>query len=148
MALTERVRGAFPKARRDHGRSHFARGAVRITESKRDSVRATVAGRDSYVVRVWLSGDSLGVSCTCPLFCRASDPCEHIWAAILAADAGHHLAGAAQDALSSADSEGDLRWRQRLALLAHGVGHLSSSDLRPPRESIAVAVWLVAASPR
>ncbi len=45
MALTERVSGAFPKARRDHGRSHFARGAVRITESKRDSVRATVAGR-------------------------------------------------------------------------------------------------------
>ncbi len=141
MALTERVRGAFPKARRDHGRSHFARGAVRITESKRDSVRATVAGRESYVVRVWLSGDSLGVSCTCPLFCRASDPCEHIWAVILAADAGHHLAEAAQDALSSADGESDLRWRQRLALLGHGVGRAEIlRDEGAPEREIAYLV--------
>ena len=46
-----------------------------------------VRGTAKYRVRLRIRGSKLHVSCTCPYFTPTGDPCKHIWATVLVADA-------------------------------------------------------------
>ena len=54
-------------------------------------VIAKVRGTAKYRVRLRIRGSKLHVSCTCPYFTPTGDPCKHIWATVLVADARNLL---------------------------------------------------------
>jgi superfamily II DNA or RNA helicase len=57
------------------------------------TVRATVQARKKYQVRLWRDDLTVEVFCTCPYYDARLDPCRHIWATLLAAEAQGYLRG-------------------------------------------------------
>jgi len=88
--LQELLADRVPIHIRDRGRAYFKRGAVSITQADEGQVNAHVVGTRRYSVRLALRDETLFVSCSCPYF--DSGVCKHIWATILASEAGGHLA--------------------------------------------------------
>jgi len=56
---------------------------------------AKVQGSELYEVILRWTGTELAVLCDCVYFIENAKPCKHLWAAVLAADAGQYLAEAA-----------------------------------------------------
>ena len=73
---------------RSRGYSYFTSGAVTSLTVEHGVIQATVRGTGTYTV--WIEPDAslLSASCTCPYFVDQLDICKHIWAVILAAEAG------------------------------------------------------------
>ncbi|MGI8427456.1 MAG: SNF2-related protein [Actinomycetota bacterium] len=88
--LQELLADRVPIHIRDRGRAYFKQGAVSIAQADEDQVNAHVVGTRRYLVRLALRDETLFVSCSCPYF--DSGVCKHIWATILASEAGGHLA--------------------------------------------------------
>ena len=87
MGIAQKVSRDFSDAVRARGQSYFAKGRVVITGSTAGEVAARVRGTAKYRVRLRLRGGKLHVSCTCPYFTPTGDPCKHLWATVLMADA-------------------------------------------------------------
>src|SRR5947209_19389413 len=87
MALAEQFARVFTKGVRARGYSYFRSGRVNVTYSDAAVVRASVRGNQRYWVELQLRRDALHVSCTCPYFAPTGEPCKHIWATVLKADA-------------------------------------------------------------
>ena len=87
MGIAQKVSRVFSDAVRSRGQSYFAKGRVALTASKVGEVIARVRGTAKYRVRLRVRGGKLLVSCTCPYFGPQGEPCKHIWASILMADA-------------------------------------------------------------
>src|SRR4029078_12801782 len=87
MSLSAKLSRFFSSAIQKRGRSYFLGGVVRITQGTEHSVQATVRGTSNYRVSLSYDQQELNVSCTCPYFDDALDPCKHLWATILAAEA-------------------------------------------------------------
>jgi hypothetical protein len=91
--LSSQVAGGVKR----RGRQYFASGAVQILHGDDRSVYALVQGNDQYDVNLTLRKNSLKVSCSCPYFEGIVEPCKHIWATILAAEARGHLRGSGKN---------------------------------------------------
>ncbi len=59
-------------------------------------VDATVRGSRSYDVKLSREHDAIEAWCTCPYCEDYFEPCKHIWATLLAAEAEGYLAGRRQ----------------------------------------------------
>jgi superfamily II DNA or RNA helicase len=87
MGIAQKVSRDFNDAVRSRGQSYFAKGRVVITGATSGEVVARVRGTAKYRVRLRLRNGKLHVACSCPYFGPAGDPCKHLWATILMADA-------------------------------------------------------------
>src|SRR4051794_16709238 len=87
MGIAQKISRDFSDAVRARGQSYFAKGRVVITGATAGEVAARVRGTAKYRVRLRLRGGKLHVSCTCPYFTPTGDPCKHLWATVLMADA-------------------------------------------------------------
>ncbi len=74
-------------ASRNRGEAYFHDGRVSPLRSDATTFIAAVRGTHAYEVSLLLDDDRLVVECTCPYFEGSREPCKHVWAAILAADA-------------------------------------------------------------
>ena len=81
---------------RERGRSYFQTGKVRLVASGPEAVEAVVSGSEEYGVTLTREDARVWVFCSCPFF-QGGEPCKHVWAAILAADAQKALRGLAGD---------------------------------------------------
>jgi hypothetical protein len=86
----------FSKKIRDRGASYFSLGRVKIVRGTDIQLEASVTGSENYQVRFDWQEDTLFASCACPYF-AGGEPCKHLWATILAADAGGYLSVPASD---------------------------------------------------
>ncbi len=91
MGIAQKVSRVFIDAVRSRGQSYFAKGRVAVTSATAGEVIARVRGTAKYRVRLRTRGSKLHVSCSCPYFTPFGDPCKHIWATILMADARNLL---------------------------------------------------------
>ncbi|MBY0495102.1 MAG: DEAD/DEAH box helicase [Cyanobacteria bacterium] len=89
--LAAAARRFISHASRTRGESYFHSGRVTTVQADRTRFAAVVRGSRQYDVLLTLAGDRLVVNCTCPYFEGSLEPCKHIWAAILAADAADAL---------------------------------------------------------
>ncbi|MBX6312852.1 MAG: SWIM zinc finger family protein, partial [Isosphaeraceae bacterium] len=88
MGIAQKVSRHFAEGVRARGQSYFAKGRVAITSAKAgEIVAAKVRGSETYRVKLRIRGGRLHASCTCPYFGPEGEPCKHLWATILAADA-------------------------------------------------------------
>ena len=87
MGIAQKVSRDFSDAVRARGRSYFAKGRVAVTAAAPNEVVARVRGTAKYRVRLRLRGGKLHVSCSCPYYVPTGEPCKHLWATILMADA-------------------------------------------------------------
>ena len=88
MGIAQKVSREFADAVRARGQSYFAKGRVAVTSAKAgEIVVAKVRGTESYKVKLRVRGGKLHASCTCLYFGPEGEPCKHLWATILAADA-------------------------------------------------------------
>ena len=114
---------------RERGRSYFQTDKVRLVTSGPEAVEAVVTGSEEYGVTLTREDASVWAYCSCPFF-QGGEPCKHVWAAILAADAQKALRGPAGDLprtllLPSAAQElvrpmQTQTWRDALGRLATG----------------------------
>jgi hypothetical protein len=94
MGIAQKVSREFSDAVRARGQSYFAKGRVVITGATAGEVVARVRGTVKYRVRLRLRGAKLHATCNCPYFGPAGEPCKHLWATLLMADARGLLAAA------------------------------------------------------
>jgi superfamily II DNA or RNA helicase len=87
MGIAQKVSREFSDAVRSRGQSYFAKGRVVITAATAGEISARVRGTAKYRVRLRLRNGRLHVACSCPYFTPTGDPCKHVWATILMADA-------------------------------------------------------------
>lgn len=93
MGIAQRVARDFAEGVRARGQAYFEKGKVAITSARPgEVVVAKVRGTEPYKVRLRLRQSQLHASCTCPFFGPSGEPCKHIWATVLAADARGLLA--------------------------------------------------------
>lgn len=93
--IAQKVSRDFADGVRARGQSYFAKGRVTVTSAKAGQiVVAKVRGTESYKVKLRVRGSKLHASCTCLYFGPEGEPCKHIWATILAADARQLLQAA------------------------------------------------------
>ncbi len=96
LYLSTRAAAAFDPAIRNRGAAYARGHRVRVTRATADEVEATVAGSSTYRVHLDADNGQLFVSCTCPYVEDHVDPCKHIWATILKAEAAGSLGSLAQ----------------------------------------------------
>lgn len=87
MGIAQKVSRIFNDAVRSRGQSYFAKGRVALISSAPGEVVARVRGTAKYRVRLRTRGNKLHIACSCPYFTPFGEPCKHIWATILMADA-------------------------------------------------------------
>ena len=87
MGIAQKVARNFSDAVRSRGQSYFVKGRVTLMTARAGEVVARVRGTSKYRVRVRLRGSKLLASCTCPYFSPQGEPCKHLWATLLLAEA-------------------------------------------------------------
>src|SRR5262249_24853737 len=91
MGIAQKTSRTFTDAVRSRGQSYFAKGRVIVSAAVAGEGIAKVRGTAKYRGRLRIRGSKLHVSCTCPYFTPTGDPCQHIWATGLVADARTRL---------------------------------------------------------
>ncbi len=91
MGIAQKLARDFSDAVRSRGQSYFAKGRVVITGATPGEVVARVRGTNKYRVRLRLRGGKLHAVCNCPYYAPTGEPCKHLWATILMADARNLL---------------------------------------------------------
>src|SRR3954454_19481915 len=94
MGIAQKISRSFTDAVRSRGQSYFAKGRVIVSAAVAGEVIAKVRGTAKYRVRLRIRGTKLHVSCTCPYFTPLGEPCKHLWATVLMADARNLLQAA------------------------------------------------------
>jgi superfamily II DNA or RNA helicase len=87
MSLLKKFVQEFSHRAREEGTRIFHGGHVHIDETAPEYVDATVHGTEPYGVSLTRQKGRVQYSCDCPYFHESGEPCKHIWAALLAADA-------------------------------------------------------------
>ena len=81
----------FQQAVKSRGREYFGRRAVKIVQAEPGLITARVHGSEWYDVRIEYDpgspDPSTAYECTCPYFADHDDPCKHLWATLLQAEA-------------------------------------------------------------
>ena len=78
---------------RERGRDYFAARRVTVVKGNAWRVDATVQGSRLYDVNLVRERDAIEAWCSCPYCEQYFEPCKHIWATLLAAEAGGYLQG-------------------------------------------------------
>ncbi len=78
---------------RERGRDYFASRRVTLIGGDAWHADATVRGSRSYDVNLSREHDKIEARCTCPYCEEYFEPCKHIWATLLAAEAEGYLEG-------------------------------------------------------
>jgi superfamily II DNA or RNA helicase len=78
---------------RERGRDYFAARRVTVVKGNAWRVDATVQGSRSYDVNLVRESDAIEAWCSCPYCEDQYQPCKHIWATLLAAEARGYLQG-------------------------------------------------------
>ncbi|MGE5754741.1 MAG: SWIM zinc finger family protein, partial [Planctomycetaceae bacterium] len=81
------------KRTRERGRDYFASRRVTLVGGDAWHADATVRGSRSYDVKLSREHDEIEAWCTCPYCEDYFEPCKHIWATLLAAEAEGYLEG-------------------------------------------------------
>lgn len=92
MGLISKLAGNFSTEDKDLGRTNYLEQRVKLRRGSERSVEASVKGWSSYSVLLAWRGEKLRTFCNCPDGAKHGNPCWHLWAVILAADAEGHLA--------------------------------------------------------
>ena len=87
IGIAQKVARNFSDAVRSRGQSYFIKGRVSVMAAKPGEVVAKVRGTSKYRVRLRMRGSKLLASCTCPYFSPQGEPCKHLWATLLMAEA-------------------------------------------------------------
>ncbi len=87
MGIAQKVARNFSDAVRARGQSYLVKGRVTLLAARRGEVVARVRGTSKYRVRLRMRGSKLLASCTCPYFSPQGEPCKHLWATLLMAEA-------------------------------------------------------------
>ena len=87
MGIAQKVARNFSDAVRSRGQSYFVKGRVTVMAARPGEVVARVRGTSKYRVRLRMRGSKLLASCTCPYFSPQGEPCKHLWATLLLAEA-------------------------------------------------------------
>ena len=87
IGIAQKVARNFSDAVRSRGQSYFVKGRVAIMAASPGEVVAKVRGTSKYRVRLRMRGSKLLASCTCPYFSPQGEPCKHLWATLLLAEA-------------------------------------------------------------
>ena len=93
MVLSWPLTSYVLKRTRQRGRDYFVSGRVTVFEGDAWHVAATVRGSRSYDVKLSRVRDVIEAWCSCPYCESYRDPCKHIWASLLAAEAERYLLG-------------------------------------------------------
>src|ERR1035441_6913426 len=99
MLLSVILASRFSSTIRERGYQYFRQKLVTILHGSSSELTAEVRGSERYQLLLQISGTRLNVLCSCPYFVDKNEPCKHLWATILAADAEHHLT----DVISASD---------------------------------------------
>jgi superfamily II DNA or RNA helicase len=81
------------KRTRERGRDYFVSRRVTVVEGDAWHVDATVRGSRSYDVKLFRERGAIEAWCSCPYCEDYFEPCKHIWATLLAAEAEGYLQG-------------------------------------------------------
>ena len=111
--LSANLTSLVSKRTRERGRDYFASRRVTVVEGDAWHVDATVRGSRSYDVKLSRERDAIEAWCSCPYCEDYFEPCKHIWATLLAAEAEGYLQGdgrrtVRQLTLVAPDDEDDL----------------------------------------
>src|SRR6476660_7256975 len=87
MGIAQKVARNFSDAVRARGQSYFSKGRVSLMSARPNEIVAKVRGTTKYRVRARLRGAKLLTSCSCPYFNPQGEPCKHLWATLLLAEA-------------------------------------------------------------
>ncbi len=87
IGIAQKVARNFSDAVRSRGQSYFVKGWVSVMAARPGEVVARVRGTSKYRVRLRMRGSQLLASCTCPYFSPEGEPCKHLWATLLMAEA-------------------------------------------------------------
>ena len=87
IGIAQKVVRHFSDAVRSRGQSYFVKGRVTVMAARPGEVVAKVRGTSKYRVRLRMRGSKLLASCTCPYFSPQGEPCKHLWATLLLAEA-------------------------------------------------------------
>lgn len=91
MPVASRLAPHFALSIREYGYDYFRRKLVRIKRGTASELYAEVRGGQKYeVILTWTNG-KVALFCGCLYFTDRGEPCKHLWAAILAADADGYL---------------------------------------------------------
>ena len=91
--LEENLKSFVSPVTRSRGRDYFDSRRVIINKGNAWQVDAIVQSTQTTSVKLRRKGDSVDASCNCRSAQGNYHPCEHVWAAILAADRQNYLQG-------------------------------------------------------
>jgi hypothetical protein len=105
MLLAPNLSSRFSSAIRERGNQYYRQRRVTIQHGSSSEVGAQVRGSELYQVILRWTGTELAVLCVCPFFIDHDQPCKHLWATILAADAATYLSDAVSAGVKKIDTE-------------------------------------------
>ena len=95
MQLALLLAKKFSFTTRERGYQYFRQQRVRVQHGSSSELGGEVRGTQKYHVALRWTGSKLAVLCDCAYFIEQDQPCKHLWASILAADANDLLSDAA-----------------------------------------------------
>ncbi len=132
MQLALLLASRFGSIIRERGYQYFRQQRVRIQHGSTSELGAEVRGSQLYQVMLRWTGSQLAVLCDCGFFFDQDQPCKHLWAAILAADANNLLSDAAAAPVLTLDTNTLLeKFAEQDAGLAEGEAPLQASRFQP-----------------
>src|SRR5690348_12455879 len=93
MSLVTKVVSQIEPETRKEGAKIRSRGDVTIHEHQANRIEASVFAGQTHGVILKRQKDEILYSCDCPDYEESLDPCKHVWATIIEADALGYLAG-------------------------------------------------------
>ena len=94
MAIILQLAGEFPSTVRTFGNEAFRQGKVKIKDGSPWNLEAVVQDSTDQKVRLQRDGNEISARCSCSYF-DTEGFCQHLWAALLSADAENYLQGGA-----------------------------------------------------
>ena len=136
--LSSYLASVVSKTTRERGNVYYAANRVTINDGDDWYADATVLGSSSYEVELHRDHDAIEAWCTCPYCEQYFEPCKHIWASLLAAEARGYLTGDGDDdsldlRIVDPDDEDHLQaseWKRPVP---------KSSTTRPPKQSALIS---------
>src|SRR3954471_4037567 len=121
---------------RGGGRQYFQTGKVQIASAGSEEVEAVVSGGEEYRVSLRREEANVWVFCSCAFF-EGGEPCKHVWATVLAADAKKALRGSAGELPRTMLMPGAAQERVRpVQTWRDTLSHLAASPAPHPAPSL------------
>jgi hypothetical protein len=129
MQLALPLASRFNSTIRERGHQYFRQRRVSVRHGSSSEVGGQVRRSELYHVMLQWTGSQLAVLCDCPFFVDRDQPCKHLWAAILAADAGNYLSDVASSRVLDMDTQTLLK---KFAEQDAGLAAIAAAPLHRP----------------